>query len=63
MFTGLVQRIGTVKRVSRGAGLVVEIAADNNLAEAWRLTPSGTVKLIRLAVVFHGEELLLAEEI
>ena len=28
MFTGLVQRIGTVKRVSRGAGLVVEIAAD-----------------------------------
>ena len=28
MFTGLVQRIGTVKRVSRGAGLVLEIAAD-----------------------------------
>lgn len=28
MFTGLVQKIGTVKRVSRGAGLVVEIAAD-----------------------------------
>ena len=28
MFTGLVQRIGTVKRVSRGAGLGVEIAAD-----------------------------------
>ena len=28
MFTGLIQRIGTVKRVSRGAGLVVEIAAD-----------------------------------
>ena len=28
MFTGLVQRIGTVKRVSRGVGLVVEIAAD-----------------------------------
>ena len=25
MFTGLVQRIGTVKRVSRGAGLVLEI--------------------------------------
>ena len=31
MFTGLIQRIGTVKRVSRGAGLVLEIAAD----EAW----------------------------
>ena len=28
MFTGLVQRIGTVRRVSRGAGLVLEIAAD-----------------------------------
>jgi len=28
MFTGLVQRIGTVKRVSRGRGLVLEIAAD-----------------------------------
>ena len=28
MFTGLVQRIGTVKRVSRGAGLVLEVAAD-----------------------------------
>ena len=29
MFTGLIQRIGTVKRVSRGSGLVVEIAADS----------------------------------
>lgn len=28
MFTGLVQRLGTVKRVSRGRGLVLEIAAD-----------------------------------
>lgn len=28
MFTGLIQRIGTIKRVSRGAGLVLEIAAD-----------------------------------
>lgn len=28
MFTGLVQRVGTIKRVSRGAGLVLEIAAD-----------------------------------
>lgn len=28
MFTGLIQKIGTVKRISRGAGLVVEIAAD-----------------------------------
>ncbi len=28
MFTGLIQKIGTVKRVSRGAGLVLEIAFD-----------------------------------
>ena len=28
MFTGLIQRIGTVKRVSRGAGLAIEVAAD-----------------------------------
>lgn len=28
MFTGLIQRTGVVKRVSRGAGLVLEIAAD-----------------------------------
>ena len=28
MFTGIVQRIGTVRRVSRGAGLVLEISAD-----------------------------------
>jgi hypothetical protein len=38
-------------------------AHDNNLADAWSLKPSGTVTLIRLAVVFHGEDLLLAEEI
>ncbi|MBR1921474.1 MAG: riboflavin synthase [Kiritimatiellae bacterium] len=29
MFTGLIQRIGTIKRVSRGAGLVLEVAADS----------------------------------
>ena len=34
-----------------------------NLAETWRLKPAGTVTLIRLALVFHGEELLFAEEI
>ena len=28
MFTGLIQKIGTVKRVSRGAGLVLEIGVD-----------------------------------
>jgi hypothetical protein len=38
-------------------------ARDNNLAEEWSLKPSGTVTLISLAVVFHGEDLLLAEEI
>ena len=33
MFTGLIQRVGTVKRVSRGAGLVLEIAADRPWAK------------------------------
>ncbi len=28
MFTGLVQRIGTVRRISRGEGLVLELSAD-----------------------------------
>ena len=28
MFTGLIQKIGTVKRVSRGAGLVLEIGFE-----------------------------------
>ena len=33
MFTGLIQRIGSVKRVSRGAGLVLELAADEPWAK------------------------------
>ena len=38
-------------------------AEDHSLAETWRLKPAGTVTLIRLALVFLGEELLFAEEI
>ena len=38
-------------------------AKDNNLAQDWHLTPDGTVTLIRLALVFHGEDLVIAEEI
>ena len=38
-------------------------AENRRLAEAWHLTPNGTVTLIRLALVFHGEELIIAEEI
>ncbi|MBQ9367110.1 MAG: hypothetical protein IJT83_04965, partial [Victivallales bacterium] len=37
-------------------------AEDNGIAERWHLKPKGTVTLIRLAVVFHGEELFFAEE-
>ena len=37
-------------------------AEDNNLADTWKLKPQGTVTLIRLALVFHGEELLFTEE-
>ena len=38
-------------------------AADHRIEEEWRLKPRGNVSLIRLAVIFHGEELLFAEEI
>ena len=40
-----------------------QYATDHRLAEEWRLKPNGTVTLIRLAVVFHGEDILFAEEI
>ena len=33
MFTGLIQRTGVIRRVSRGRGLVLEIAADRPWAE------------------------------
>ena len=38
-------------------------AEDHRLAEAWHPTPNGTVTLIRLALVSHGEELIISEEI
>ncbi len=38
-------------------------AEDHNLAATWKLKPQGPVTLIRLVLVFHGEELLFAEEI
>ena len=40
-----------------------QYVADHRLAQEWRLRPKGSVTLIRLCVIFHGEELLLAEEI
>ena len=45
MFTGLVQRIGTVRRVSRGRGLVIEVEADTpweaSLAEGESIAVDG----------------------
>ena len=38
-------------------------AADHNLVDEWHLKPNGSVTLIRLAIVFHGAELLFAEEL
>ena len=46
-----------------GLSVVTDTTAFHYIAEEWRLKPKGTVTLIRLAVVFHGEELLFAEEI
>lgn len=40
-----------------------QYAADHHILEEWSLKPNGPVTLIRLAVVFHGENLLFAEEI
>ena len=35
MFTGLIQKIGTIKRVSRGAGLVLEVGFDPAAGMPW----------------------------
>ena len=51
MFTGLIQRIGTVKRVSRGAGLVLEIAANTPWAKTLEEGESIAVNGVCLTVV------------
>lgn len=51
MFTGLVQRIGTVRRVSRGRGLVLEIAADVPWARPLEPGESVAVNGVCLTVV------------
>ncbi|MGN0854025.1 MAG: riboflavin synthase [Kiritimatiellia bacterium] len=51
MFTGLIQRIGTVRRVSRGAGLVLEIAADTPWARPLEAGESVAVNGVCLTVV------------
>ena len=53
MFTGLIQKIGTVKRVSRGAGLVLEIAADTPWAKPLEDGESIAVNGVCLTVVKH----------
>ena len=51
MFTGLVQRIGTVKRISRGSGLVIEVAADEPWAMPLEEGESVAVNGVCLTVV------------
>ncbi len=51
MFTGLVQRVGTVKRVSRGAGLVLEIEADTPWVRPLEAGESVAVNGVCLTVV------------
>lgn len=53
MFTGLVQRVGTVKRVSRGAGLVLEISADVPWTKPLEEGESIAVNGVCLTVVKH----------
>ena len=51
MFTGLIQRVGTVRRVSRGAGLVLELAADTPWAKPLEPGESVAVNGVCLTVV------------
>lgn len=53
MFTGLIQRIGTVRRVSRGAGLVLEISADTPWTKPLEEGESIAVNGVCLTVVKH----------
>lgn len=53
MFTGLIQRIGTVRRVSRGAGLVLEISADAPWTKPLEEGESIAVNGVCLTVVKH----------
>ena len=53
MFTGLIQRIGTVKRVSRGTGLVLEISADTAWTKPLEEGESIAVNGVCLTVVKH----------
>lgn len=51
MFTGLVQRIGTLKRISRASGLVLEIAADSPWVKPLEEGESVAVNGVCLTVV------------
>ena len=51
MFTGLIQRIGTVKRVSHGSGLVLEIVADRPWTRPLEEGESVSVNGVCLTVV------------
>lgn len=51
MFTGLIQRIGTVKRISRSSGLVLELAADTPWAKPLEEGESVAVNGVCLTVV------------
>lgn len=53
MFTGLIQRIGTVRRVSRGAGLVLEFSADAPWTKPLEEGESIAVNGVCLTVVRH----------
>lgn len=60
MFTGLVERIGTVKRVSRGAGLVLEISFEPWASEL-EDGESVAVNGVCLTVARHGNTRFTAD--
>ena len=51
MFTGLIQRVGVIRRISRGRGLVVEIAAERPWATPLAAGESVAVNGVCLTVV------------
>ena len=60
----LVMLAALAKLKADAAAQLARYAKDNGLARAWRLREAGgTVALHRIAVVFHGGDVALCEEI
>jgi len=61
MFTGLIQKLGTLRRVSRGSGLVLEIAVDDPWTRPLEDGESVAVNGVCLTVARHDERRFTAD--